>query len=309
MERKNTKLISCKEVDFYPKLIQQYVDNELKAKNIVNFDYNEKTLTSQINTRNFSDQQRANLVNVLKRQNENLELSDAEKNNLSLLTSKNCLTITTGHQLVLLGGPLFFYSKILDVVQLAKKNSTTDIPVVPVFWMASEDHDFEEIASVNIFGKKITAKGENKGPVGRIDKSFFTEFVTEVKTLLKDDSRYEIILTAIEDAFEKGENLAQITKKFVRFVFKDEGVIVIDGDDKDLKRAFVPIIKDELINQTLNTTTKAVLKDFENEGFKIQVNPREINLFFIQNDYRGRIVQLEGGYATADGLYLSLIHI
>lgn len=303
MELKNTKLINCKSVNFYPKLIQQYIDNELKNKQIVDFDYSENELKRQLKNRSYSAEQRAVLVNALQKQYQGFDLTNAEKNNLAHLNNSNCFTITTGHQLVLLGGPLFFYSKILDVVQLAKKMSSASNHVVPIFWMASEDHDFEEIASVRIFGKKITAAGNNKGPVGRLKNSVFKEFLTEIKALLQNDDRYSVIVELISTAFESGKNLSEITRIFVRFFFKDEGVLIIDGDDENLKRLFIPAIKAELTNQTLFKATQDVLQNFNNEGFKIQVNPREINLFFIQDGLRERIVPSEKGFKTVNNTH------
>ena len=133
------------ELDFFPKLIRDYLSGDLQSAGIVNWDYSLEQLNSN-KKRKYDSSKRQIVSEVLNKQYEGLSITEAEQENLRLFSQDNCHSITTGHQLVLLGGPLFFYTKINDVIRLCKDVSTSESPVVPIFWMASEDHDFEVVA-------------------------------------------------------------------------------------------------------------------------------------------------------------------
>ncbi|MGB0166058.1 MAG: bacillithiol biosynthesis protein BshC, partial [Luteibaculum sp.] len=123
-------------------------------------------------------QYRDQLKAAIKNSSSGLELSAAQQNNLELLGEKNTLTVCTGHQACFLGGPLYFVYKALHTIKLAQElNEKLDgFKVVPIFWLAGEDHDFDEIAQITVFGKKkALSNPDNLVPVGEIDKSVFEE--------------------------------------------------------------------------------------------------------------------------------------
>ena len=109
------------------------------------------------------------MVKVLRKQNKSLKLSTATINNIDALLSNNTYTITTGHQLCLFTGPLYVIYKIISAINLSRDlNKTYPHNIfVPLFWMASEDHDIEEVNHVNVFGKKLIWDSNKGGAVGR----------------------------------------------------------------------------------------------------------------------------------------------
>jgi bacillithiol biosynthesis cysteine-adding enzyme BshC len=295
------KVINSKEVEFYPSLINDYISGELNEKGIIDWEYSEDQVLKNAINRNFSKAQREILFDVLKEQYRNCKLTEEEEKSLSLLNSDNSYTITTGHQLNLLGGSQFFYTKILDVIRFSKKMSKdSKFDFVPVFWMATEDHDYEEISSVSLFGKKITCPGVNRGPVGRMSNSYFKDFLIEVETILGDGERFKKIKEIISTSFNESATLAEITRTFVRALFSDKGLLIIDGDHKALKQQFSKAVQQEVSHQT---TFKAVNQQIALlANYKIQVNPREINLFYIEDNSRDRIVKTDNGYSTVANL-------
>lgn len=290
------KLIDFDKVDFYPALIKDYLSGALKGKGIIDWDYSQEQL--ELNKLNpFSSATRKIVASVLKEQYSAFDLTAKEIEHLQLIEEDNTYTITTGHQLVLLGGPLFFYTKIIDVIKLAKDLSKTDSRVLPVFWMASEDHDYEEISKVNLFGKTISCPGENKGPVGRMSRSYFNEFLAEVNEVIGEGEQFQDIKSIINKAFKEGENLSQVTRRFVRELFKDEGLLIIDGDDPKLKGLFQEVMSKELSEGLAFNSSKNIIESLSKD-YKIQVNPREINLFYIEDDCRLRIIKTNDGFST-----------
>lgn len=295
------KTINSQEVPFYPSLINDYISGELKRKSIINWDYSESQILENAKNRNFSSSERSILVKALRSQYESVGLSDEEESSLKLLELDTTLTITTGHQLNLLGGSQFFYTKILDVIRLAEKlTSNSTFNFVPVFWMATEDHDYEEISSVNLFGKKISCEGANEGPVGRIPSEYFNEFLEEVETVLGDNDKFAEIKKLISDSFTNSSTLAEITRNFVKALFGSKGLLIIDGDDVLLKK----MVSDSFINEANNNTSfHSVNSQIEKmSGYKIQVSPREVNLFYIEDKVRDRIINSEDGFTTVNGL-------
>lgn len=298
MEPKKTMQIDSEKINFYNPLISDYVNGKLKDQ--TDWEYSKEALVDRVNNRPYDSSVRATVAGVLKKQYQGLDLTPEETASLNAFSKSNTVTITTGHQLILLGGPMYFYTKIANVIALCEELSSEEKQVVPIFWMASEDHDFEEIAKVNLFGKSVVCEGENAGPVGRIDGAYFQAFLSEVTSVLGDRSQFNEIKEIITIAFNEGKNLSEITKLFVRALFKDKGLLIIDADDKGLKSLFAPILKQELKEQRSFTATNKQIEKLSAQDYKIQVNPREINLFYIQDGYRQKVMETEGGFQTAD---------
>ena len=105
----------------------------------------------------YPDAFRAVLSNALKKQYEGFSISDRTLQNIKLLKDRNTFTVTTGHQLNLFTGPLYFLYKIASVINMSRelKNQFPRYEFVPIYWMASEDHDFDEINYFKFEGKKI----------------------------------------------------------------------------------------------------------------------------------------------------------
>ena len=118
----------------------------------------------------FSKDTRSVLADVLQEQYAAVEMTKAVSNNLELLAKENTFTITTGHQLCLMTGPLYFIYKIVSTINLCKQLKTRypKSNFVPVYWMASEDHDFEEVSSFQFQDKKIKWNTEAARAVGAL---------------------------------------------------------------------------------------------------------------------------------------------
>jgi uncharacterized protein YllA (UPF0747 family) len=107
--------------------------------------------------KSFPQTSRNILTAVLKEQYNGLTVSTATQQNIESLKSENTFTVTTGHQLNIFTGPLYFVYKIVTVINACKqlKQQYPAYNFVPVYWMASEDHDYEEIKYFRVSGKKI----------------------------------------------------------------------------------------------------------------------------------------------------------
>jgi bacillithiol biosynthesis cysteine-adding enzyme BshC len=214
------------------------------------------------------------------------------------LLNENTFTITTGHQLALFGGPKYFIHKIVSIIKLASDLSArySDKKILPVFWLASEDHDYDEINSLNQFGEKISSKNEATGPVGRLPNTIFSVALAELKDLLGTSTDALKLIKTFEEAFQT-KNWTAATRYWVQALFGDQ-LIIIDGDDRQLKAMYSHKVKDELLKLSSFSNIMATNDKLKRLDYHIQVEPRNINLFYIEDGLRERIVKTEKGFAV-----------
>jgi bacillithiol biosynthesis cysteine-adding enzyme BshC len=206
---------------------------------------------------------------------------------VALLNRPTTFTVTTGHQLNIFTGPLYFHYKIITVINAAKrlKELYPAYNFVPVYWMASEDHDADEISYFRLFGKKYTWKTAEKGAVGR----FNPQSLVEVARLAPE--MHHIFL----ESYGNSPTLADATRKIVHHFYGKDGLMVIDGDDAALKRLFAPALRREISEQASFHAVRETTEKLTGLGYKAQVAPREINLFYLDNQLRERITVAQEG--------------
>lgn len=217
----------------------------------------------------------------------------------SEVLEENTFTITTGHQLNLFGGPKYLVYKIVSVLKQVEQlnSSQEEFNFIPVFWMASEDHDFEEINLVKLFGESISIENDHSGPVGRIGASNLNKPFEELQKVLGTSKEASELIQMFEEAL-KQENFADFTRKWVNDLF-DGKIVIIDGDDKSLKEMFRPAVQRELEEQITEKMVTRTNEKLDVLGYHTQVTHREINLFQIEDGIRERIV------SNSQGLKLS----
>lgn len=245
---------------------------------------------------NFDDALRKPLVAALSKQYAGIVISKATAANIEALENPKTFTVTTGHQLNLFTGPLYFLYKIISAINLSKelKAQYPDCHFVPVYWMATEDHDFEEINYFNFKGKKFRWNRAASGPVGRLSTEGLDEVFEVFAQELGVGSNADAIKQLFRQAYLDHDNLADATRFLADRLFGASGLVIIDADDADLKRAFIPYAKEELLKQTsFQKVTESIQKL---NDYAVQVNPREINLFYIGGNLRERIVLIDGQY-------------
>ena len=212
--------------------------------------------------------------------------------NISLLLQKNTFTVCTGHQLNLFTGPLYFIFKIVTAINLARdlKSQFPDKNFVPVYWMATEDHDFAEINHTYISGKKISWELEAAGATGRLSLNGINKAVQEYLAVLGVSENADELGRLISAAYQGNKNLAEASRQLVNSLFEEFGLVILDADDRRLKKEFSSIIAEDIIGQNSFRTITDTNKKLSEIGIEAQVNPREINFFYLMEGLRERIV-------------------
>ncbi|MCH8555467.1 MAG: bacillithiol biosynthesis cysteine-adding enzyme BshC [Schleiferiaceae bacterium] len=215
------------------------------------------------------------------------------------LLADTTFTVTTGHQLSLFTGPLYFIYKIIHVINIANdlKKRFPNFHFVPVYWMASEDHDFEEIQSFTIGDKTFTWEREKEGAVGRMSTEGLQQVGAALKSYLGESTSANKLVALFFQAYQQTENLALATATLVDQLFGDKGLIVVDGDDAQLKALMIPTFEREL-REGLAYQTTAKLSAALAEKYFAQVHIRDCNLFYLTTNQRGRFVKTVKGFAV-----------
>ncbi len=223
-------------------LVFDYLSERKELNDFYDFFPDREGFGNAISSIQMEKYDRALLVTVLTEQSNRVKnTSSASDKNIQLLLKENTFTVTTGHQLCLFTGPLYFIYKIFSVINLCEKlrSEFPEQNFVPVYWMATEDHDFEEVNHFNVFGKKIEWNSDEKGGVG----NFKTESLFEVKTKLKE--------------------------------------ILGEGANSEFLISLFENVPSKKVNSSIEK-----LKQLKYEA---QVNPREINCFYMEAGVRARI--------------------
>jgi bacillithiol biosynthesis cysteine-adding enzyme BshC len=241
---------------------------------------------------------RSVLVERLTAQNNGFQVTGLTTQHIQNLHNDNCFTVTTGHQLNLFTGPLYFIYKIVSAINLAKdlKQKYPDHDFVPVYWMATEDHDFEEINHFNLFKKKYQLSNSKSGAVGNLKLEGVDELLLELKEDLGDRSHAQEIITLFSKFYKSSNTYSQAIKGIINHLFGKYGLVVIDGDDASLKGLMQKEFKAELLGRENHKSIHSSSEKLIELGVKPQLNPREINLFYLKEGLRERIVFEEGIY-------------
>lgn len=240
-----------------------------------------------IRSRTFDESKRTALHQVLRQQYADCPSPVAQKQ-IDTLLQPNTFTVTTGHQLNIFSGPLYVIYKLVTTVNLARQlqEHYPDYHFVPVYWMATEDHDFEEISYFRLFGKKYTWETGQTGAVGRMNP----QELQAVFDQLTDK------FPMFEKAYLHCETLADATRCWANDLLGDQGLLCIDADHPLLKKEFTHAMKSDLLEQLTLQTVNATSEKLAAQGYKTQVNARDSNFFYLDNGLRERIVNNHGKF-------------
>jgi bacillithiol biosynthesis cysteine-adding enzyme BshC len=294
--------IAFRKTGYFSSLICDYLDGKPELQKFYNRYPSLEKFKDQIQQKqkSFSVEHRKVLISALKNQYKTIKTSETTNRSIELLGSENTFTITTGHQLNLFTGPLYFLYKIIATINLSNtlKQHYPEYNFVPVYWMATEDHDFEEINYFNFKGKKFQWNKEARGAVGELSTSGLNEVLECFSQDLGISQHSGSLKALFKSTYLKHDNLTDATRFLANQLFKAYGLVIIDANSSDLKRLFIPYVENELVHQS---SYKAVSETNDrltevSRVYNIQVNPREINLFYLTKNLRERIILDNGMY-------------
>lgn len=286
----------------FPQLVIDYVNRNPALAPLISGFPSPETYRDIIKNRNYSSHTRGVLNEVLEKQYHALGLLSGDGNeqvvkNLALLKEANTFTVCTGHQLNIFTGPLYTIYKVVTTIRLAEE-LTKHYPehnFVPVFWLATEDHDFDEINHFHLFGKTFSwpyPDAVTGKPVGRLSTHGLNNIIEELKNLRIPES----LLQLFEQAYTQHTNLANATVSIYHRLFRLFGLVILQPDTPELKRIFLNYTKRDILEKVSYTGVKQTSELLSAAKYNVQVNPREINYFYITNEGKRERIIHENNY-------------
>ena len=289
-----------------PPMVADYLSRDEFLATQVSAWFEPKAFESILQNRSFSAQQRAILVQTVKEKYASLGLiaHKTAKQQIEKLALENCFTITTGHQLSLFGGTYFMAFKILTAIKLTRelKLQFPEKEFVPILWLASEDHDFEEIKSTWWQEQLLTWELDSKEqPTGSLAIETLKPVLEQLLADLEKMGGIGINLRQwLSKAYDGTQTLAEASITYYHHVFAEEGLIVLDANHAQLKAALVPMIKKDLFSEDFYTAQLQSDRRLS-ERYKLQIKARNGNFFYLHEVHgRKMLKKQKKGFALAD---------
>ena len=257
---------------------------------------------------NYDAGRRERVADVLERQNRGWQASAKTLENIGRLR-RGAFATVTGQQVGLLGGPAFALYKALTAVKLANDAASAGIDCVPVFWLASSDHDLAEVNQVAIPGpdavlRTLTAatQGLPDAPVGSVTFGSEIAAVVEQAADLLGDSEVSALL---RESYRPGENFGSAFARLFARLFGEWGVIFLDASDPSLGPIAEPIYRAAIEGAAeFNEALLARGRELDAAGYhqQVKVTPASTLLFALREGSRIPLQRRANGNAEADFL-------
>jgi len=286
----------------FTKTTLDYVNGTLALKDFYKHSANLQGIKSAIAERKKINTNRKLLVDRFTNQYKDFDDCDNVKANIHALLDENTFTVCTAHQPNIFTGHLYFVYKILHTIKLADflKKELPEYNFVPVFFMGSEDADLQELNHIVIDGEKYVWETKQTGAVGRmkVDNNLIA-LIEKIAGRLSIEKYGSKLIELLKKCFRKDSTIEKSTFLFIHYLFKDFGLLVLLPDDPFFKREIIPVLNDDIFN---HTSSKIVANTSERlaKNYKAQAYPREINLFYLKDNLRNRIVQVEDHFVVHD---------
>lgn len=300
MSQFHAQQISYAQTKSFSSLVLDYIDQAEELKPFYAFAPTLAGLKEAMAVKQGVSVNRNALQTVLIKQYDAIPHQAKVQENISLLTDARTFTVCTAHQPNIFTGHLYFIYKILHAIKLAEslQEEFPDHRFVPIYYMGSEDADIEELGSIQVHGKNYAWQTDQTGAVGRmvVDKALVA-MINELEGQLSVEPYGNDVLALVRKAYSLGKNIAQATIEFVHALFGKYGLLVLQPDSPELKSAFIPVMQKELLEGFSQPLVADTFSRFP-DRYKIQASGRDINLFYLADGIRERIVADGDGFAV-----------
>lgn len=306
--------VQCIRLTNQSKIIQDYRDRKESILYQFQYDpYQLKSFQQRYNYLKTQTYKRDELVSLLIKQNNRWGHDESVLQNIERLKDPNSVVVIGGQQAGLLTGPLYTIHKIVSIIiQAREQEQYLKAPVIPVFWIAGEDHDFEEINHVYTYEDHQLKKNRlnemeiKKEPVSqkKLDKNLIERWFKNVFSTYQETEWTNELYSSVNDALRKSETYVDFFARLIRQLFKNEGLVLIDSNDADLRRFEVEYFL-QLIHHR-DHLAKAVVNEFDEQlkrGYEIDldVSTNDAHLFYHLKGERLLLVKNNDVWTSKDG--------
>ena len=300
--------VAFRQLPHQPKLFLDYVDHFEKVKAFYGSAPTLQSVMDAANKLEYPAGRRAEVARILQKQNAELGAGAETQANLQRLAD-GAVAVVSGQQVGLFGGPAYSIYKALTAVQIAEELTRSGIEAVPVFWMATEDHDLEEVRHTTWFdsGKLIRFElpdGNDAGsPVGRIALGPDAERLAREAAELLQNQGGELLAQYLTESYKAEETYGSAFGKLFARLFAQQGLILLNPLDADLHKVAAPLFQHALAERdVLNEKLLRRGKELERSGYTAQVKvaSKSTLLFRFENDRRQAISAGNGKFQCGE---------
>ncbi|HRO46261.1 bacillithiol biosynthesis cysteine-adding enzyme BshC [Agriterribacter sp.] len=256
-------------------------------------------IAGAIDARKAFSTDRTILVAALKTQYEGIAASAKVKANIEKLAFSNTFTVCTAHQPNLFTGYLYFIYKIVHAIKLADELNTAfpQNHFVPVYYMGSEDNDQEELNHIFLNNEKLVWETRQTGAVGKMHTKGLDALIHRISGELGVLEHGQQLVALLKSCYCQSSTVQEATLKLVNTLFESYGLVVLIADDAALKKAMTGVFEDDLFRHTPATIVTQTAQQLA-AAYHAQVNPRDINLFYMKGSTRERIIKTGDGFTV-----------
>ncbi|HYL83170.1 MAG TPA: bacillithiol biosynthesis cysteine-adding enzyme BshC [Candidatus Angelobacter sp.] len=296
------RALAFRQLPHQPKLFLDYVDHFEKVKSFYGHPPSMQAVTRAAKRLNYPEDRRAEVVRILRKQNAARGAGTETQANLERLAA-GAVAVVSGQQVGLFGGPAYSVYKALMAVQIAEELTRGGVEAVPVFWMATEDHDLEEVRHATWFdGGKLTRfelpDGNEEGkPVGRIALGAEVEGLAREAAELLQNQGGELLAQYLVESYKAQETYGSAFGKLFTRLFAEQGLILLDPLDAELHKVAAPLYQHALAERdALNEKLLRRGKELERAGYAPQVKvTSKSTLLFRFDGGRRQVISASSG--------------
>lgn len=280
---------------YFSKIVSDYLQQSPAIRPFFQYSPNLEGIQQAIAARQQFAGHRPLLVNVLRQQYKTVNEVPTVNGNIDSLLQENTFTVCTAHQPAIFTGHLYFIYKILHTIKLAEqlKKDLPQYHFVPVFWMGSEDADLDELGNIWLSGDKLVWDTKQTGAVGRMSTKDLDTLIHRIEGELGVQAFGPELVQLLKDCYLNSPDIQTATFKLLHALFGVYGLVVIMPDQADLKRVMQPVFEEDLFQQTPSSIVEKTIGQLSQE-YKVQANPRPINLFYLKEGIR-ELIELNNG--------------
>jgi len=289
MESTCTEL-SYKETGAFSSIVIDYLEQSPALRSFYEHPVDWSGFSNSIRNRRQFTVNRRLLVEQLTHQYQLTGIHEAVKQHLDELLDENTFTVCTAHQPAIFTGTLYFIYKIVHTIRLADElnDRFPDCNFVPVFYMGSEDADLDELGHIYLSGDTIRWDTSQSGAVGRMQTTGLDPIINRIDGELSVLPFGPELVSMIRKSYKAGQNIQQATFRFINELFAERGLLVLIPDNGALKKEMASVFIDDLLHQVPSSIVQQTISKLS-DNYKVQANPREVNLFYLQDNSRDRI--------------------
>ena len=306
-------IISLKQLPGLPRLVHDYYYDYGRVGEFFDGDFRDPSaLLRQAERAASRTLPRGSLAAILTEQNRGYGCGPRTLANIQKIDRERACAVVTGQQVGLFSGPLYTIFKALTAVRLAERLSRSGAgPCVPVFWLASEDHDLAEIDHVAVVDKENRLEEIRCGipsPEAKIPASKIllpaeiSEAIGRLQDLTLDSEFKTEIIEHLSDAYRPGRSFVEAFAVWMTRLFTPHGLIFIDAGHPGLKEIGKDVFRREIAEDSPATGTALAASDRLSQGGyeeQVHLHPGILNIFFAERE-RQTIQVGEGGFVVKE---------